>query len=90
MELGVEASRVISFSFLGADGGYPSVAMKRVRNRLIVKGMISRRCVGDERKELEVKEIDEVKEVKEWRAAGANGPRWRGGRRSITTHASIN
>ena len=71
MELGLAASRVITFSFLGSDGGYPSVVMKRVRNRLIAKGMTSCRCVGDARKEQEVKEIDE--EVKEWRAAGRTG-----------------
>jgi hypothetical protein len=47
--------------------------MKRVRNRLIAKGLRSCRCAGDERKELEAKEIDEVKEVKEWRAAGRTG-----------------
>ena len=40
------ASRVISCSFLGAEGGTPSVVTKRVRNRLIAKGLRSGRCVG--------------------------------------------
>ena len=73
MELGLEASRVITFSFLGSDGGYPSVVMKRVRNRLIAKSLRSGRCAGGECKELEVKEIDQVKEVKERRGAGRTG-----------------
>jgi len=73
VELGLEASRVITFSFLGADRWYPSVVVKRVRNRLIAKRLRSGRSAGGECKELEVKEIDEVKEVKEWRGAGRTG-----------------
>jgi hypothetical protein len=65
VELGLEASRVITFSFLGSDRGHPSVVMKRARNRLIAKRLMICRCAGGECKGLEVKEIDEVKEVKE-------------------------
>lgn len=42
-----------------------------MRKGLIAKELRSCRCVGDERNELEVKEIDQVKEVKERRAAAA-------------------
>jgi hypothetical protein len=44
--------------------------MKKMHNELIAKGLMSGRCVGGVRKNMEVKEIDEVREIKEWNAAG--------------------
>src|SRR5216684_272423 len=57
MELVLVASRVISCSFLGTEGT-PSVAMKRVHNELIAKGLRSGRCAGGVHKRLKGKGLE--------------------------------